>query len=154
MDPTRRLLPLGLAGLAATVGTAAACDPDALDTHSAEMCDGPLSLARATVEAALPHATDAERHAMLRALTVDGTVCTQGDPMDGTRIASTLVRMAGRIEGRVGLPPGGLDPLEQYPTGWNHPVGFLALENISSRAAYFRSAEPLRGSIRPDAALT
>jgi cobalamin biosynthesis protein CbiG len=43
--------------------------------------------------------------------------------------------------------------LEQYPTGWNHPVGFIALENFISRAAYVRSAEPLRGSIRPDAAL-
>jgi len=111
MHPTRRLLPLGLAGLVASAGTAGACDPDALDTHLAEMCDGALNLARAAVEAALPHATDAERHAMQRALTVAGTVCAQGDPMDGAKIASTLVRMAGRIEGRAGLPPGGLDPL-------------------------------------------
>jgi len=45
------------------------------------------------------------------------------------------------------------DRLEQYPTRWNRLVGLLALENIDSRAAYARSAEPRSGSIRSGAAL-
>lgn len=113
MDQSRRLLPLAaLAGAAALcTRPAAACDPDAMDAHLTQVCDGALGPARAALEAALPHATAEERMALQRALTVAGTTCTTGDPVAGARIAANLARIAGRIEGRAGLKPGDLDAL-------------------------------------------
>jgi hypothetical protein len=112
MDRTRRLLPLAaLAGATLAARPAAACDPDAMDAHLTQVCDGALAPARAALEAALPHATPEERMAMQRALTIAGTTCTTGDPVAGARIAANLARIAGRIEGRAGLAPGDLDAL-------------------------------------------
>ncbi|MGG5812103.1 hypothetical protein [Falsiroseomonas sp. CW058] len=114
MDQTRRLLPLAaLAASAATLAPrpAAACDPDAMDAHLTAVCDGALAPARAALEAALAHATPEERMAMQRALTIANTTCTTGDPVAGARIAANLARIAGRIEGRAGLAPTGLDAL-------------------------------------------
>ena len=71
MDQTRRILPLAaLSGVAAALAAkpAAACDPDTMDAHLTAGCDGALAPARAALEAALPHATPAERLAMQRAL--------------------------------------------------------------------------------------
>lgn len=113
MDQTRRLLPLaaliGAAGIAAR--PAAACDPEAMDAHLTQVCDGALAPARAALEAALPHATDAERMAMQRALTIAGSTCATGDPVAGARIAANLARLAGRIEGRAGVSAESLDLL-------------------------------------------
>ena len=114
MDTTRRglkLAALGAATLALAAKPAAACDPDAMDAHLTAVCDGALAPARAALEAALPHATPAERLAMQRALSVANTTCTTGDPVAGARIAATLARIAGRIEGRAGLAPSDLDAL-------------------------------------------
>jgi hypothetical protein len=113
MNPTRRILPLAvLAGTGALAAQeAAACDPDAMDAHLTAVCDGALAPARAALQAALPHATAEERMALQRALTVANATCTTGDPVAGARIAATLARIAGRIEGRAGLPPGDLDAL-------------------------------------------
>lgn len=113
MDRTRRLLPLATlaAGAAMAARPAAACDPDAMDAHLTAVCDGALAPARAALEAALPHATPQERMALQRALTVANTTCTTGDPVAGARIAATLARIAGRIEGRAGLNPTDLDAL-------------------------------------------
>jgi hypothetical protein len=113
MDQSRRLLPLAaLAGAAALAARpASACDPDAMDAHLTQVCDGALAPARAALEAALPHATPEERMAMQRALTVANTTCNTGDPVAGARIAANLARIAGRIEGRAGLKPADLDAL-------------------------------------------
>jgi len=114
MDTTRRglkLAALGAATLALAAKPAAACDPDAMDAHLTAVCDGALAPARAALEAALPHATPAERLAMQRALSVASATCTTGDPVAGARIAATLARIAGRIEGRAGLAPSDLDAL-------------------------------------------
>jgi hypothetical protein len=112
MDRTRRLLPLAaFAGAALAATSAAACDPDAMDAHLTQVCDGALAPARAALEAALPHATPEEALAMQRALTVANTTCTTGDPVAGARIAANLARIAGRIEGRAGLKPTDLDAL-------------------------------------------
>jgi hypothetical protein len=48
---------------------------------------------------------------MQRALSVANATCTTGDPVAGARIAATLARIAGRIEGRAGLAPSDLDAL-------------------------------------------
>jgi hypothetical protein len=113
MNETRRFLPLaalaGAAGLAARPATA--CDAEAMDAHLTAVCDGALAPARAALEAALPHATPAERLAMQRALTIANTTCTSGDPVAGARIAANLARIAGRIEGRVGIAATDLDAL-------------------------------------------
>jgi hypothetical protein len=112
MDPTRRYLPLAALGAAATLARpAAACDPEAMDAHLTAVCDGALAPARAALDAALPHATPEERLAMQRALSVANATCTSGDPVQGARIAATLARIAGRIEGRAGLRPTDLDAL-------------------------------------------
>jgi hypothetical protein len=113
MDQTRRFLPLAaLAGAAAlTARPAAACDPDAMDAHLTAVCDGALEPARAALAAALPLATDAERLAMQRALTIANATCTTGDPVAGARIAANLARLAGRIEGRAGVDSLSLDLL-------------------------------------------
>jgi hypothetical protein len=113
MDQTRRFLPLAaLAGAAALAAKpAAACDPDAMDAHLTAVCDGALEPARLALEAALPHATPAERMALQRALTLANATCTSGDPVAGARIAANLARIAGRIEGRAGLAPTDLDAL-------------------------------------------
>jgi hypothetical protein len=113
MDQTRRFLPLAaLAGAAALAAKpAAACDADAMDAHLTAVCDGALEPARAALDAALAHATPAERMAMQRALTIANTTCTSGDPVAGARIAAKLARIAGRIEGRAGLSPTDLDAL-------------------------------------------
>jgi hypothetical protein len=112
MDRTRRLLPLAaLAGAALATKPAAACDPDAMDAHLTQVCDGALAPAREALEAALPHATPEERLAMQRALTIANSTCTTGDPVAGARIAANLARIAGRIEGRAGLKPTDLDAL-------------------------------------------
>ena len=72
MNETRRVLPLAaLAGAAALLARpAAACDAEAMDAHLTAVCDGALAPARAALEAALPHATPAERMAMQRALSI------------------------------------------------------------------------------------
>ena len=113
MNRTRRLIPFAaLAGAAAPAAKpAAACDPDAMDAHLTAVCDGALEPARLALEAALPHATAAERMALQRALTLANTTCTTGDPVAGARIAANLARIAGRIEGRAGLAPTDLDAL-------------------------------------------
>ena len=114
MDTTRRglkLAALGAATLALAAKPAAACDPDAMDAHLTAVCDGALAPARAALEAALPHATPAERMALQRALSVANATCITGDPVAGARIAATLARIAGRIEGRAGLAPTDLDAL-------------------------------------------
>jgi hypothetical protein len=113
MDQTRRFLPLAaLAGAAALAARpAGACDADAMDAHLTAVCDGALEPARLALEAALPHATPAERMAMQRALTLANTTCSSGDPVAGARIAANLARIAGRIEGRAGLSPTDLDAL-------------------------------------------
>lgn len=76
-------------------------------------CDGAPAPApaRAALQAALPHATPAERLAMQRALTIANTTCTSGDPVAGARIAANLARIAGRIEGQVGIAATDLDAL-------------------------------------------
>mgnify|MGYP006975173022 FL=1 len=113
MNETRRFLPLAaLAGAAMlTARQAQACDAEAMDAHLTAVCDGALAPARAALDAALPHATPAERMAMQRALTLANTTCTTGDPVAGARIAANLARIAGRIEGRAGLNPADLDAL-------------------------------------------
>lgn len=113
MHPTRRILPLAALVGAGTLAAqpAAACDPDAMDVHLTAVCDGALAPARAALAAALPQATAEERMALQRALTVANATCTTGDPVAGARIAATLARIAGRIEGRAGLRPGDLDAL-------------------------------------------
>lgn len=107
MNETRRLLPLAaLAGAAALAARpAAACDPDAMDAHLTAVCDGAIGLARAAIEAALPHATPEERAAMERALGLANGTCSTGDPVEAARFAANLARMAGRIEGRAGGNP-------------------------------------------------
>jgi hypothetical protein len=114
MDQTRRILPLAAlasAAAAALAKPAAACDPEAMDAHLTAVCDGALAPARAALEAALDLATPEERLAMQRALSVATMTCTTGDPVAGARIAATLARIAGRIEGRAGLKPTDLDAL-------------------------------------------
>jgi len=114
MDPTRRglkLAALAAGGAALLARGAAACDPDAMDAHLTAVCDGALAPARAALDAALPHATQEERMAMQRALTVANGVCSTGDSVAGARVAAQLARLAGRIEGRAGIRPGDLDPL-------------------------------------------
>ena len=115
MDKTRRALPLaalaGAAAAALAARPAAACDPDAMDAHLTQVCDGALAPARAALEAALPHATPEERMAMQRALTIANNTCTTGDPVAGARIAANLARLAGRIEGRAGVQSLTLDLL-------------------------------------------
>lgn len=113
MDRTRRLLPLAALGAAATLAprAAGACDAEAMNAHLTEVCDGALAPARAAIEAALPHATPEERALIGRALAAAGTGCATGDPVAGARLAATLARIAGRIEGRAGLRPADLAPL-------------------------------------------
>lgn len=114
MNQTRRLLPLaalaaGAAGLAPR--TAGACDPEAMEAHLTAVCDGALEPAKQALEAAMAHATPAERMAMQRALTIANSTCTTGDPVAGARIAANLARLAGRIEGRAGIDALTLDLL-------------------------------------------
>ena len=116
MDETRRLLPLAALaslGAAATLAArpAAACDAEAMEAHLTAVCDGALEPARQALEAAMPHATPAERMAMQRALTIANSTCTTGDPVAGARIAANLARLAGRIEGRAGIDSMTLDLL-------------------------------------------
>ena len=114
MNETRRLLPLAAlaAGAAALAPRpAAACDPELMDAHLTAVCDGALEPAKQALEAAMPHATPAERMAMLRALTIANSTCTTGDPVAGARIAANLARLAGRIEGRAGVDSLTLDLL-------------------------------------------
>ena len=67
MNETRRLLPLAAlaAGAAALAPRpAAACDPELMDAHLTAVCEGALEPAKQALEAAMPHATPAERMAM------------------------------------------------------------------------------------------
>jgi len=116
MEETRSVRrTLGIAALASAAVAlsrpAAACEPDAMDAYLSAVCDGALAPARAALETALPHATEAERVALERALAAASTAGSTGDPVAGARIAATLARIAGRIEGRAGMPPGDLDAL-------------------------------------------
>lgn len=115
---SRRLVPTAAAALlgaapALLAGTrdARACDPEALDAYLSAVCDAALAPARAALEAALPHATEAERAAAERALAAASSACDTGDPQQGARLAAALSRLAGRIEGRAGLPSDDLDTL-------------------------------------------
>ncbi len=95
----RSLILAGLGAALAAVGPAGACDPEALNTHLTGVCEAAL----APAEAALPHATAAERALIERHRVDAGEACAPGDPQAGARTAARLARLAGRIEGRAGL---------------------------------------------------
>ncbi|WP_439578659.1 hypothetical protein [Elioraea sp.] len=99
----RMTLPALALGAALLAGPAGACDPEAMSAHLSAICDAALAPARAAIEAALPHATAAERALIARHLAAATEACEIGDPESGARLAGTLARFAGRIEGRAGL---------------------------------------------------
>lgn len=99
----RTMLPAFALGATLLAGPAGACDPEAMSAHLSAVCDAALSSARVAIEAALPHATEAERALIARHLAAAAEACEVGDPEVGARLASTLARFAGRIEGRAGL---------------------------------------------------
>ncbi|GIX08420.1 hypothetical protein [Elioraea sp.] len=84
-------------------GPAGACDPEAMSAPLSAVCDAALAPARAAIETALPYATETERALIARHLAATTEACESGDPEAGARLASTLARFAGRIEGRAGL---------------------------------------------------
>ncbi len=99
----RSLILAGLGAALAAVGPAGACDPEALNVHLTGVCEAALAPAEAALEAALPHATAAERALIERHRVDAGEACAAGDPQAGARTAARLARLAGRIEGRAGL---------------------------------------------------
>jgi hypothetical protein len=105
-----RLIHAPALALAALIATPAiACDPEAMNQHLTAVCDAAQRPARDAVQAATPHATEAERAAMAGALTAIAAACDTGDPEIGARQAAALARAAGFIEARGG----GLSPLAQ-----------------------------------------
>ncbi|GAA0570974.1 hypothetical protein GCM10009416_06960 [Craurococcus roseus] len=99
----RSLILAGLGAALAAVGPAGACDPEALNMHLTGVCEAALAPAEAALEQALPHATAAERALIERHRADARGACATGDPQAGARTAAQLARIAGRIEGRVGL---------------------------------------------------
>jgi hypothetical protein len=105
-----RLIHAPALALAALIATPAiACDAEAMNHHLTAVCDAAQRPARDAVRAANPHATEAERAAMARALAAVAAACETGDPEIGARQAAALARAAGFIEARGG----GLSPLAQ-----------------------------------------
>ena len=102
MRPTLILAGLGLAALAAA-GPAGACDPEAMSEQLTAVCSAALAPAEEALGAALPHASAEERALVARHLAAARDACATGDPQAGARTAVLLTRLAGRIEGRVGL---------------------------------------------------
>jgi hypothetical protein len=99
----RTMLPALALGVALLGGPAGACDPEAMSAHLSAVCDAALDPARMAIDAALPHATDAERVLIARHLAAAAEACEIGDPEAGAHVAATLARYAGRIEGRAGI---------------------------------------------------
>jgi hypothetical protein len=99
----RTLILAGLGAALAAVAPAGACDPEALNVHLTGVCEAALAPAEAALEAALPHATAAERALVERHRAAAREACAAGDPEAGARTAAGLARLAGRIEGRAGL---------------------------------------------------
>ena len=99
----RTLILAGLCAALAAAGPAGACDPEAMNEQLTAVCSAALRPAEAALEAALPHATAAERALVERHLAAAREACATGDPEAGARTATQLARLAGRIEGRAGL---------------------------------------------------
>jgi hypothetical protein len=99
----RTLILAGLGVALASAGPAGACDPEAMNEQLTAVCSAALAPAEEALEAALPHATAAERALVEHHRAIAREACATGDPEAGARTAVQLARLAGRIEGRAGL---------------------------------------------------
>ncbi|WP_376088497.1 hypothetical protein ACE7GA_16225 [Roseomonas sp. CCTCC AB2023176] len=84
---------------------ARACDPAEMDAYITAVANAAVEPALAALDAALPHATSAERALAERGAALARAAARDGDPKVAVRTAAALARLAGRIEARAGLSP-------------------------------------------------